>query len=119
MVSKARLDLPDPDSPVITTSASRGSATEMSLRLCSLAPETTIWLPAAIAAHSIRANRCSPDRPGAPAIPAGRRVRALALDRGVHLVDQLLAVRQLEVLGQVAIGRGAGFAVEGHVQGDQ
>src|SRR4051794_34956626 len=41
MVSKASDDLPDPDSPVMTTSASRGSATVMSLRLCSRAPETT------------------------------------------------------------------------------
>ena len=35
-------DLPEPDRPVITTSASRGSVSEMSLRLCSRAPETTI-----------------------------------------------------------------------------
>src|SRR3954465_1665648 len=41
MVSKASDDLPEPDSPVITTSASRGMATVMSLRLCSRAPETT------------------------------------------------------------------------------
>ena len=40
--------MPEPDSPVITTSASRGSVSEMSLRLCSRAPETTIWLLAAI-----------------------------------------------------------------------
>src|SRR5204862_7648451 len=41
MVSKASEDLPEPDSPVMTTSASRGIATVMSLRLCSRAPETT------------------------------------------------------------------------------
>src|SRR5829696_5546678 len=42
MVSKARLDLPEPDSPVITTSAFRGNLRCRSLRLCSRAPETTI-----------------------------------------------------------------------------
>src|SRR5215213_218602 len=43
MVSNASDDLPEPDRPVMTTSASRGSATVTSLRLCSRAPETTIW----------------------------------------------------------------------------
>src|SRR5215204_4643563 len=42
MVSNARLDLPEPDSPVITISESRGSLRWRSLRLCSRAPETTI-----------------------------------------------------------------------------
>src|SRR5512135_430279 len=42
MVSKARLDLPLPDRPVMTTSRSRGNATSTSLRLCSRAPRTTI-----------------------------------------------------------------------------
>src|SRR5918995_5400194 len=40
MVSNARDDLPDPDSPVMTTSESRGSSTVTSLRLCSRAPAT-------------------------------------------------------------------------------
>src|SRR3954469_23425476 len=42
MVSKASEDLPDPESPVMTTSASRGSETVTSLRLCSRAPVTTM-----------------------------------------------------------------------------
>src|SRR5215212_3843240 len=42
MVSKARLDLPEPDSPVMTTSESRGNLRCRSLRLCSRAPDTTI-----------------------------------------------------------------------------
>src|SRR5918999_6340072 len=42
MVSKASEDLPEPDSPVITTSESRGSSTVTSLRLCSRAPVTTM-----------------------------------------------------------------------------
>src|SRR6516162_5093962 len=41
IVSKARLDLPDPDSPVNTIMASRGRSRETSLRLCSRAPRTT------------------------------------------------------------------------------
>src|SRR6185312_12464535 len=42
MVSKARDDLPEPESPVMTMSLSRGSSTSMFLRLCSRAPLTTI-----------------------------------------------------------------------------
>src|SRR5215471_16069963 len=41
MVSKARLDLPDPDSPVKTIRESRGRSSDTSLRLCSRAPRTT------------------------------------------------------------------------------
>src|SRR5579859_6490004 len=41
MVSKARLDLPEPLSPVMQTSAFRGKRTVTSLRLCSRAPCTT------------------------------------------------------------------------------
>src|ERR1700733_16067012 len=44
---------------------------------------------------------------------------ASALDRGVHLVEQTAAIRQPEVLGQVAIGLLARGAVERHVEGDQ
>src|SRR3954465_8958855 len=42
MVSKASDDLPEPESPVITTRESRGSSTLTSLRLCSRAPVTTM-----------------------------------------------------------------------------
>src|ERR1017187_7981403 len=41
MVSKARLDLPDPDRPVNTIRASLGKSSDTSLRLCSRAPRTT------------------------------------------------------------------------------
>src|SRR6187549_892358 len=41
MVSNARLDLPLPESPVMTVSRSRGIRTVTSLRLCSRAPRTT------------------------------------------------------------------------------
>src|SRR4051794_851366 len=42
MGSKASDDLPDPHRPGMTTSASRGRDSEMSRRLCSRAPETTM-----------------------------------------------------------------------------
>src|SRR2546426_8149933 len=40
MVSKARLDLPEPERPVTTMSLSRGISTDMFLRLCTRAPRT-------------------------------------------------------------------------------
>src|SRR3990172_12235308 len=43
MVSKAREDLPEPDSPVITTSLSRGISRSMFLRLCWRQPFKTIF----------------------------------------------------------------------------
>src|SRR6266850_1029388 len=42
MVSNASEDLPEPDSPVITTSWSRGISRSTFLRLCSRAPRMTI-----------------------------------------------------------------------------
>src|ERR1700677_4231662 len=42
MASNARLDLPEPDSPVTTTSLSRGISTDMFLRLCTRAPCTAM-----------------------------------------------------------------------------
>src|SRR5437667_12614685 len=47
MVSKARLDLPEPDSPVTTTRLSRGISSEMFLRLCTRAPCTATVVRAA------------------------------------------------------------------------
>src|SRR5258707_4614798 len=43
MVSKARDDLPEPDSPVNTTSLSRGFDSVTFFRLCSRAPRMVIW----------------------------------------------------------------------------
>src|ERR1039457_5731192 len=42
MVSKARLDLPEPDRPVITVRLSRGSSTDTFFRLCTRAPCTAM-----------------------------------------------------------------------------
>src|SRR6185369_12827805 len=47
MVSKARLDLPEPESPVITISLSRGISTLMFLRLWTRAPCTAMLVRAA------------------------------------------------------------------------
>src|SRR5262245_21082545 len=47
MVSNARLDLPDPERPVTTTSLSRGISTEMFFRLWTRAPWTAIVVRAA------------------------------------------------------------------------
>ena len=45
--------------------------------------------------------------------------RGSALDRGVHLVEQLGAVGELEAVGEVAVGLLAGLAAESHVERDQ
>src|SRR5260221_7218853 len=49
MVSKAREDLPEPLSPVITTSESRGISISIFFRLCSRAPRTEIFAPSILA----------------------------------------------------------------------
>src|ERR687884_707271 len=97
MVSKARLDLPEPDSPVITISALRGILRCRSLRLCSRAPETTIS-PCDLTASSLRGRLA-----GAATGPAtsGRRLPAGA---GVDLFEDRLGVVEVEVLVQVARG---------------
>src|SRR5437588_9282583 len=47
MVSNARLDLPEPESPVTTMRLSRGTSSETFLRLCTRAPCTAIVVRAA------------------------------------------------------------------------
>src|SRR5215469_16678734 len=64
MVSNARLDLPEPERPVITMRRSRGSSSETFLRLCTRAPCTAMVVrgpftaegfgPAAVALVDIR-----------------------------------------------------------------
>src|SRR5204863_2222044 len=41
------------------------------------------------------------------------------LDRRVDLIDEPPALAELEVLGEIALGRLARLAIERHVQGDQ
>ena len=55
MVSKARLDLPEPESPVTTISASRGSSRSMPLRLWARAPEIAMRSERAITIAAIPA----------------------------------------------------------------
>src|SRR5437763_370440 len=87
MVSKARLDLPDPDRPVNTIMESRGRSSDTSLRLCSRAPRTTSRSATALSAlpagvvipghgtpsHAIRGpgqfRAARDDRAGPPVLP--------------------------------------------------
>src|SRR5579883_2487575 len=54
MVSKARLDLPEPERPVITIRRSRGSSSETFFRLWTRAPCTAIVVRAAGLAAAVR-----------------------------------------------------------------
>src|SRR5687767_7454609 len=59
MVSNARLDLPEPESPVTTTRLSRGISSEMFFRLCTRAPWTAIVVRAAAFPFRLRPERRS------------------------------------------------------------
>src|SRR4051794_27040721 len=90
MVSKASDDLPEPDRPVMTTSASRGSSTVTSLRLCSRAPATTMdsWRDIRLPLGS-RGPGTEPSTPGPnagqplPALAGGQQPGVLRLGAGV------------------------------------
>src|ERR1017187_7344530 len=60
MVSNARLLLPEPERPVITTSLSRGISTEMFLRLCTRAPCTAMVVRATARAILLEVIRSLP-----------------------------------------------------------
>src|ERR1700739_1752248 len=59
MVSKARLDLPEPDRPVTTTRLSRGNSSETFLRLWTRAPCTAM-----VVRGAARFSRTGPALPG-------------------------------------------------------
>src|SRR5215218_9954233 len=105
MVSKARLDLPEPESPVMTISASRGSSRSMSLRLCSRAPEMTIRSEAATT--SILRRRTD--------VPWGESLHPNALGPGMreemrsHRALAEIAERQYGVVTTAQL-RGLGFS---------
>src|SRR3954454_11705848 len=88
MVSNASDDLPEPESPVMTTSESRGSSTVTSLRLCSRAPETTMefWREDIRAPFSLR---------GARTEKANRRSRRPLGARNSHRRGQQPGVEEL------------------------
>src|SRR5215218_10119388 len=90
MVSKARLDLPEPESPVMTISASRGSSRSMSLRLCSRAPEMTIRSEAATHVDSTQANRCSLEAIRAPFVVCRRMRDKRRTEPSAAQFDQLV-----------------------------
>src|SRR6476660_9888389 len=101
MVSKARDDLPEPLSPVITVNVLRGISTEMFFRLCWRAPRTVMLLIAMDIYQLGSASRGRPPKSTKGAYstaPEGRRtalLRILALilravsfqpDSGINLV---------------------------------
>src|SRR5262245_13323773 len=106
MVSNAREDLPEPESPVITVSVLRGIATVMSLRLCSRAPRTMRESPdiamertqghgiGSIVTHSARHPTGGAGPSGAPGGSNGRprtRESAMPLSPSSALPDTLPA----------------------------
>src|SRR3954454_11768831 len=74
MVSNARDDLPEPDSPVKTISESRGRSIETSLRLCSRAPRMMSWSATALPRDRSNMRSSSYVAP-ATRRPAPRRLR--------------------------------------------
>src|SRR5919204_16106 len=104
IVSKARLDFPDPERPVITISELRGSSRSTSLRLCSLAPRMTIRSDGAITS-SVRGRTVVPGRP-----PAHRHaLRHDERKRGIQVQPRVAADIGIESLDLVLTG-GAGAA---------
>src|SRR3954469_11651130 len=128
MVSNASDDLPEPESPVMTTSESRGSSTVTSLRLCSRAPETTMefWredirpLSSLRAARTEKANGCSlgarnshrgGQQPGIEELGlevGEERLHLELLPRGPHqqLARRELAALPVDVVAQPLAQRG-------------
>src|SRR3954447_21715039 len=110
MVSKASDDLPEPESPVITTRESRGSSTSTSLRLCSRAPVTTMefWREDIRPPLSLRRrrtakqNRCSLGAGNADGLGQKPGIQQLALEVGEPRLDpQLLPRRPPQQLARV------------------
>src|SRR5436190_17009998 len=91
MVSNARLDFPEPERPVMQTSAFRGSLTVTSFRLCSRAP-WTISSSAAMSGQCIRGSRVEQVFYSAPG-PLVRRAGKTRLDRvGEDVLDGVAQV---------------------------
>src|SRR5215211_3393519 len=85
MVSNARLDLPEPDSPVITTRRSRGKATSTFLRLCSRAPRTTIRSWGTCEVYRVATKWNSRSHLGCRAMPRRPGTASLRADEAPHL----------------------------------
>src|SRR5437879_10168338 len=87
MVSKASDDLPEPDSPVKTTSLSRGMVRSTSFRLCSRAPRMTISVCCPLGAF-FSATNLRPHPTGLRLVPlarlgGGRRRQRVSIFHGV------------------------------------
>src|ERR1700738_5271621 len=107
MVSKARLDLPEPERPVTTMSLSRGISTDMFLRLCTRAPCTAMVVRAAALAN-LAVIRGSP-----------RVDKRQLLHQDVALLCELDGSRGLpdeSLVGQVLARRGHSLQVEGALE---
>src|SRR5919109_3951260 len=108
MVSNARLDFPDPESPVTQTSRFRGRRTVMFFRLCSRAPWTTSWSamrPVYPGASDGNACSVSGPRTGLAGVPATIREMRETARRAfigaivfVGVVAAALALWKLKVL---------------------
>src|SRR5580698_3451637 len=97
MVSNARLDLPEPDRPVITVRLSRGSSTDTFFRLCTRAPCTaTVVRGAGLAAGG-----------AGFALPAIGVLRGMEERQFLHLDIALPGQpgRQMRLADQPAVGQ--------------
>src|SRR5262245_46623255 len=92
MVSNARLDLPEPDSPVITTSLSRGISREMFFRLCTRAPFTAIV---------VRAPPLNDDDDDDDGGDGRRRSAAMAFRSLRHVEERQLLDHRVAPLGEL------------------
>src|SRR5205807_7639817 len=119
MVSKARLDLPEPERPVITMSLSRGIATDMFLRLCTRAPCTAMVVRAILWGGLAVCAPAGKRRSPVAGLVAIRRLPHIHerqfLHRNVALLRELDGRRRLAdepFVGQVLAGRGDPLDVE-------
>src|SRR5712691_679824 len=112
MVSKASDDFPDPDSPVKTTSLSRGLVRSTSFRLCSRAPRMTIsvcWGALPVVTDRFSATDLRPHATGLRLVPlarlrSGRRRKRISIFHGIPTqghqpVAQLRRPLELQVAG--------------------
>src|SRR3990170_6719196 len=134
MVSKASDDLPEPDSPVITTSLSRGRSSEMFLRLCSRAPrmemnlEVILWAMSEGPGPSARLSLPGVERQGEgprplnqrqllEAGPYGAGLAAEACGNRLHRLAVIMAALEVLLLGLSprGIGVAMGFPHGRHI----
>src|SRR2546423_3287853 len=110
MVSKASDDLPEPESPVKTTSLSRGMVRSTSCRLCSRAPRMTISVGCPLGAF-FSATNFRPHATGLWLVPlarlgGGRRRQRVSIFHGIAAerhqpVAQLGGTFELQVAGRL------------------